>query len=403
VSGEAAPGKPRVVLVTDGEQRAALAAVRSLGAAGFSVVVASSRAPSIAGVSRHTRHFHLVPSPLLHPQDFVGGIEGIVRTRGVDVLLPMADASLIAVLGAPERFPGVSIPFVSLEQFQRISNKAALLETARELGIAVPEQWVIPSAASADKFDASCVRFPVILKPARSVVDAADCRVKLGVSHASTAAQLSTRLREYPVEAFPILLQQRIVGPGIGIFLLVWDGQTVAVFGHRRLREAPPSGGVSVYRESVVPSDALVASSRALLDKFSWHGVAMVEYKVDAATGTPYLMEVNGRFWGSLQLAIDAGIDFPALLVKKALGDGLIPARVPQAGVRSRWEFGDINHLLARLRKSADELSLPPGSASLGRAVLDFFSWHRGDRLEVFRFSDPAPFFREAIEWIKRR
>ena len=83
--------------------------------------------------------------------------------------------------------------------------------------------------------------------------------------------------------------------------------------------------------------------------------------------------------------------------------NGLIPARVPQPGVRSRWEFGDINHLLARLRKSADELSLPPGSASLGRAVLDFFSWHRGDRLEVFRFSDPAPFFREAIEWIKRR
>jgi predicted ATP-grasp superfamily ATP-dependent carboligase len=403
VSGEAAPGKPRVVLVTDGEQRAALAAVRSLGAAGFSVVVASSRAPSIAGVSRHTRHFHLVPSPLSHPQDFVGGIEGIVRTRGVDVLLPMADASLIAVLGAPDRFPGVSIPFVSLEQFQRISNKAALLETARELGIAVPKQWVIPSAASADEFDASCVRFPVILKPARSVVDAADCRVKLGVSHASTAEQLSTRLREYPVEAFPILLQQRIVGPGIGIFLLVWDGQTVAVFGHRRLREAPPSGGVSVYRESVVPSDALVARSRALLDKFSWHGVAMVEYKVDSATGTPYLMEVNGRFWGSLQLAIDAGIDFPTLLVKKALGDGLMPSPVPRVGVRSRWEFGEVNHLLARLRKSAEELSLPPGSVGLARTVLNFLSWHRGDRLEVFRFSDPAPFFREAIEWIKRR
>jgi hypothetical protein len=366
-------------------------------------VVASSRAPSIAGVSRHTQHFHLVPSPLSHPQDFVGGIEGIVRTRGVDVLLPMADASLIAVLGAPDRFPGVSIPFVSLEQFQRISNKAALLETARELGIAVPKQWVIPSAASADEFDASCVRFPVILKPARSVVDAADCRVKLGVSHASTAEQLSTRLREYPVEAFPILLQQRIVGPGIGIFLLVWDGQTVAVFGHRRLREAPPSGGVSVYRESVVPSDALVARSRALLDKFSWHGVAMVEYKVDSATGTPYLMEVNGRFWGSLQLAIDAGIDFPTLLVKKALGDDLMPALAPQAGVRSRWEFGDINHLLARLRKSAEELSLPPGTVGLARTLLNFLSWHRGDRLEVFRFSDPAPFFREAIEWIKRR
>jgi predicted ATP-grasp superfamily ATP-dependent carboligase len=366
-------------------------------------VVASSRAPSIAGVSRHTQHVHVVPSPLSHPRDFVGGIEGIVRTRGVDVLLPMADASLIAILGAPDRFPGVSIPFVSLDQFQRISNKAALLETARELGIAVPEQCVISSAASADEFDPMCVRFPVIIKPARSIVDAAGGRVKLGVSHAANAEQLSTRLREYPVEAFPILLQQRIVGPGIGVFLLVWDGQTIAAFGHRRLREAPPSGGVSVYRESVIPSESLVVNSRALLDRFSWQGVAMVEYKVDSATGTPYLMEVNGRFWGSLQLAIDAGIDFPTILVKKALGDDLMPVLVPQAGVRSRWEFGEINHLFARLRKSAGELSLPPGSVSLARTLLNFFSWHRGDHLEVFRLSDPAPFFREAIEWIKRR
>jgi predicted ATP-grasp superfamily ATP-dependent carboligase len=403
VNGETAPGKRRVVLVTDGEQRAALAAVRSLGAAGFSVVVASSRARSLAGASRHTQHCHLVPSALSQPKDFVVGIEDVVRTRGVDVMLPMTDGSLIAILGARDRFPGVSVPFVSLEQFQRISNKAAVLETARELGIAVPEQWVLPSAVSADEFDPSCVRFPVTIKPARSVVDAAGRRVKLGVTHASNAKQLSTRLREYPAEGFPILLQRRIVGPGIGVFLLVWDGQTVAAFGHRRLREAPPSGGVSVYRESVIPSESLVVSSRALLDRFSWQGVAMVEYKVDSATGTPYLMEVNGRFWGSLQLAIDAGVDFPTLLVKKALGDSLVPPLVPRVGVRSRWEFGDINHLLARLRKSAEELSLPPGSVGLARTVLNFLSWHRGDRLEVFRFSDPAPFFREAIEWIKRR
>jgi predicted ATP-grasp superfamily ATP-dependent carboligase len=57
-----------------------------------------------------------------------------------------------------------------------------------------------------------------------------------------------------------------------------------------------------------------------LLGQFDWQGVAMVEFKVEANTGTPYLLEVNGRFWGSLQLAIDAGVDFPALLVDAATG-----------------------------------------------------------------------------------
>ena len=69
---------------------------------------------------------------------------------------------------------------------------------------------------------------------------------------------------------------------------------------------------MSVYRESVAADPDLVRRSRALLDAFGWCGVAMVEYKLDERTGTPYLMEVNGRFWGSLQLAIDAGVDFPS-------------------------------------------------------------------------------------------
>ena len=108
--------------------------------------------------------------------------------------------------------------------------------------------------------------------------------------------------------AFPLLIQQRIVGPGTGIFLLVWDGTVRAVFAHRRLREKPPSGGVSVYSESIAAKPDLVERSRLLLERMKWNGIAMIEYKLDASTGVPYLMEVNGRFWGSLQLAIDAGV-----------------------------------------------------------------------------------------------
>ena len=127
--------------------------------------------------------------------------------------------------------------------------------------------------------------------------------------------------------AFPLLVQQRIVGPGVGIFLLLWDGAVRATFAHRRLREKPVSGGVSVYSESVSADPALVERSRQLLEQMQWSGVAMVEYKLETKTGTPYLMEVNGRFWGSLQLAIDAGVDFPALLVAAATGAPLADYR----------------------------------------------------------------------------
>jgi predicted ATP-grasp superfamily ATP-dependent carboligase len=345
----------------------------------------------------------MVPSALDDPEGFVDALEPVVHSEGVDLLLPITDASLLAVLGARARFSPVNIPFVSIDQFRRVSEKATVLEVARSIGIAVPDQHVLATSASVATLDREQLRYPIVLKPTRSVVERGRNRLKLGVLHASDAAELSDRLAEYPAEAFPVLLQQRIVGPGIGVFLLIWDGQLVASFGHRRIRENPPFGGVSAYRESIVPSELLVSQSRRLLAEFDWRGVAMVEFKVDLATGVPYLMEVNGRFWGSLQLAIDAGVDFPMLLARAALDGDITPAAGGRAGIRSRWEWGDANHVLARLRKSATELALPPGSPTRLRTIGDVLTWQRGDRLEVFRMSDLAPFLLETIDWFRRR
>ena len=396
---------PNVVLVTDGDQRAALAVVRSLGAAGLRVIVAARRKSSLAGASRFAAKQIQVPSALVYPKAFLSAIRSAVEAEGVGLMIPIADDSLLPILEARDQFRGVTIPFATLDQFRRISDKGTLLQIASELGISVPEQRVLHSRSAARNVDTRSLPFPVVLKPSRSVVDVGATRAKVGVSYAASASEWDARLRSYPDEAFPILVQQRVVGPGIGVFLLVWNGETVATFGHRRIREHPPSGGVSVYREAILPDAALVAKSRALLDCFMWQGVAMIEYKVEASSGNPYLMEVNGRFWGSLQLAIDAGVNFPALLARVARNgdDGSVRAGAVRAGIQSRWEWGEANHLLARFRKSREELALPPDAPSLPRTMIDTFRWRRGDRLEVLRLSDPAPFWRETVDWFRRR
>ena len=405
VNSAAEARKRFVVLVTDGEQRAALAVVRSLGAAGHSVIVTSTRSRSLAGASRFARRHITLPSALGDPAGFLEALAAVVRSCGVEVLLPITEESLISVLGSRERFPGVLIPFATLDQFTKISNKPLLLDSAAGVGIATPEQVKLASAADARMLDPASVRFPVVLKPARSVVSIDGRSAKLGVSHAADWPALTGLLRDCPDAAYPVLLQRRIVGDGIAVFLLIWNGKLIAVCGHRRIREAPPSGGVSVYREAVMPDASLIAKSRALIDQIGWQGVAMVEYKLDQTTQTPYLMEVNGRFWGSLQLAIDAGVDFPALLVATSSGSetDLELTAPSRPGVRSRWEWGEVNHLIARVRRTTAELSLPPGSPSRARVLKDFLSWHRVDRLEVFRLSDPAPFFQETADWVRRR
>lgn len=394
--------RPTTVLVTDGEQRAALALVRSLGRAGHVVHVCSARARSLAGASRHATASARVADALAEPGRFASEVAALVRRTGAEVVIPVAEPAMLALLAARDDV-AATIPFPSLDAFRAISDKALLLQRAGELGIAVPSQHVAHSLDEALAL-AGGLRYPVVLKPARSVGEAEGARAKLGVSHAADADELRARARAYPRAAFPLLLQQRVVGPGVGIFLLVWEGRTVATFAHRRRLEKPPSGGVSVDRESVAADPALVRQSRALLDAFDWSGVAMVEYKMDAATGTPYLMEVNGRFWGSLQLAVDAGVDFPALLVTLARGEPAGEVASWEPGVRSIWEWGCVDHLLARLRHGARALALPEGTPSLARTVGGLLGPSRGRRrCEVLRAGDPGPFLRESVDWILRR
>jgi predicted ATP-grasp superfamily ATP-dependent carboligase len=422
--------RSRTILVTDGEQRSALALVRSLGRAGHAVYVCSSRGRSLAGASRYSREERRVADPLQSSERFAEDVLELIARWKIEVLIPVSEAALLALLPARERMGEVVLPFTDEATFRRISDKAELLSVAPRIGIAIPEQVRVESAADARSLDPASLEYPVVLKPSRSVAEGAAggalgesgaaaggarerggvrepggtrARTKLTVRHAADPRELTRVLKELAEAgdaAFPLLIQQRVEGPGVGIFLLLWEGRTLATFAHQRIREKPPSGGVSVYRESIAADPQLVARSRALLEHFGWCGVAMVEYKVDERTGTPYLMEVNGRFWGSLQRAVDAGVDVPVLLVAAATGEGPEPVQSYTTGVRLRWWWGDVDHLIARMRRSRAALSLPPEAPGRWRALLDFLTIHFGrDREEILRLDDPRPFLRESVQW----
>lgn len=394
---------PPAVLVTDGTERAALAVVRSLGRAGHPVHVVSPRGRSLAGASRWCRSERALPSPLHEPAAFRRGLREVVEREGIGVVLAISEPSLLAILEEGDVLPpGVHFPFPDLERFLRVTDKERVLREARTLGIATPGQVVLDAPSAA--LPADLPPYPLVIKPARSVSGEAGVRGKWGVVHVADRSELERSLEVLPAEAYPLLLQQRVGGDGIGVFLLLWNGEVRAVSGHRRLREKPPSGGVSVYREAVVPPPGLLERSVALLQAFSWEGVAMVEYKMDAAGEIPYLMEINGRFWGSLQLAVDAGVDFPRILVDLAMGGNPAPPPPLRPGIRSRWWMGEVDHLLARLRRSDAELHLPPGSPGRLRTLGSFLT-HRPsvDRSEVLRLSDPAPGLREMADWLRRR
>jgi len=280
--------------------------------------------------------------------------------------------------------------------YEKLTDKSLLVELAGKLGIIVPATQ-IASTAAATIAAARQIGFPVVLKPARSRYLRGTDIVSTSVEIVENAGRLSAVLeRSKWMDDIPCLVQRFIPGHGAGIFALYASSRPVAWFAHRRIREKPPTGGVSVLCESV-PMDPVMQSAAAkLLGAAELTGAAMVEFRV-AADGTPYLMEVNCRWWGSLQLAIDCGVDFPWLWYQITQG---LPVGEPQPyllGRRLRWLLGDLDSLIIELRQG--QSTARDKTRAVGvflRSFADPFC-----RQEIMRISDPAPALREITNWLK--
>lgn len=343
-----------------------------------------------------------MPNPHHGSEPFIRALVRLIEAWNVDVVLPIAEVSALAVLANQDSLGRATVPFPPYDRFVRACDKHFVLEAARSIGIRVPRQRTLRTPEDALTMDPAELDFPLVVKPARSVIENGRGLTKSRVVHAADEFALRLAIGAQPRAAYPLLVQERIMGPGVGIFLLLHDGKPLAVFSHRRIREKPPAGGVSVYRESIPAEAFLLSLSEELLRALDWDGVAMVEYKLDARSGTPYLMEINGRFWGSLQLAIDSGVDFPRLLVELALGDRPQPVLAYRTGVRTRWWLGDVDHLLARLRYSREALALPPEAPGRMGAIGEFVSaFTDRARNEVLRLNDPMPALHEFRNWVQ--
>jgi predicted ATP-grasp superfamily ATP-dependent carboligase len=374
------------VLVTPGNLRSALAVTRSLGRQGVPVTVADERRRSLAGASRYCHASLRVPSPAQAGEAFVRAVRREVERGKHRVVIPTDDVALSLISQSRSQFEGLAVlPFPGSEIVQIAHDKGALMSLAADKGIPAPRTVVVRDPADL----ATAIRvvgLPAVVKARVSrLLVGGQWRSGAGTHYVHTAAELEAACRVVgETVPFPVV-QEYIPGDGRGIFILMNRGRLRAAFAHRRIREKPPSGGVSVLSESVPLDTRLLEHSERILEALKWHGVAMVEFKHDARDGTDKLLEINGRFWGSLQLAVDAGVDFPYLLYRQAIDGDIEPVFTYRVGARLRWWLGDVDWLLLRLREQG-------GTARRLEAVREFLtSAGRTARAEIFRRDDPAP------------
>jgi len=393
-------------IVLDGNERSALAVTRSLGIKRIKVTVGADVSPSLSSSSRYCGGSFLYPSPQKDPDKFFNKVVQYTKKENGVVLFPMTDVTLSEILRRKEEFGKcIVIPFENYAKYIQVSDKSKLFQLARSLNIPIPKTY-----ASSDYHGntipievLSGVEYPLVIKPCFSRIRTDNGVISTGVRYARDADELKTVLSSDFFRNFPFLIQERIQGPGVGIFLLMKDGKVLAKFAHRRIREKPPSGGVSVLCESISPPVEALRAATEILGELRWSGVAMVEFKHDEKENVPKLIEINARFWGSLQLAVTSGVDFPYMLFRMATGESVEEPKEYRIGVKSRWELGDFDNLLIRLMKKSSTLSLPETHPSRAEVAKDFFMdiFRPFVFNEILRADDPKPFFYELREYIR--
>jgi len=334
-----APARTLHALVLDGQYCHALAAVRSMGRRGTIVTVASHKARAQGFSSRHCITRLLAPSPVAEPTAYADWLLETLRRGRFDATLCFEEATADILSQNRERVQALTgCPMPPREVFLAASRKDRVTRFARQLGVPTPLTHEMARLEDASRL-AATLRFPVIVKGVHSSGSQQVELVREASQFVATVERLAA-LRRDPSLPLPIV-QECIEGQGYGLTALVRRGEPVAVFMHRRLGEHDVAHGVKLAHGATgamsVHEPELLASGLSILQALCWDGVAMVEFKRSVRDGKFYLIEVNPRFVGSLELAIAAGIDLPWLYLQLAAGRPIVGPNRYRVGLRYRW------------------------------------------------------------------
>ncbi len=381
------------ILVTDAGRGSAIAFVRSLGRQGWRVIAADSDPRSAGFRSRYAAAHLLYPDPATRPQDFVTALRAGVQAHGVELVIPVTDEAILPLAASRGDFEGLcTLAIPDPDSLEVVGDKQQTLALAERLGIPTPRARLVHTAAEA-LCEAAHFRGPIVLKPARSRIYRGEGAIEaFEVCYADGPLQLGEQMRRFEGRC-AVLLQEYVEGSGFGVELLADAGRPLAILQHRRLHEVPLSGGRSALRESTEIDPELESYAVRILEALAWTGLAMVEFRLGPRGAA--LMEVNGRVWGSLPLAVRSGMDFPRRLAELYLkgppGPELGPDRRYRRGVRLRsleLELTWIASLLLGARLPPLPEARPPRRAALA-ALLGLLDPRAG--FDIQTLDDPRP------------
>jgi predicted ATP-grasp superfamily ATP-dependent carboligase len=351
----------RRILVTNATDNAGLSVIRDLALAGHELIGAAMTPLPFGLRSRHVRTVHKLP-PAQNP-GFDQSLVELVRATRPEVFLPLGVTSVSAACRREAELRGLTAMLVpSHAAYLTASDHAVCAAECVRLGIPCPASYSLAEACRrlADGAEAG----PLVVKP-RTDVGAAN-----GVSYVSQSTALRQSVAECTARFGDALIQEFVPGDTshMRTVVLLFDAHSelVAAFTSRKLRQWPPTGGLTVLSVSTAEAQ-LVGLVLPFFQTWRWRGFAEVELKVDARDGVAKVIEINPRVPAYLCFLVACGLPLGRLAAALARQEATAPLPFPSYSVGKKF----VNPRLFLRSVGAELRARPSRAGTLGRALAD--------------------------------
>jgi predicted ATP-grasp superfamily ATP-dependent carboligase len=361
----------RALIVGSENARGSLAAARALRATGWIVGVGAPQR-GLASRSSAVHRTHPVPPPQSDIKAFIKAVNSAIVAGGYEIVFASGDAELLALSKMRKNVRAI-VPYAPHERVVEAVDKADLMSAAESAGFAVP-----PSVETTPGAIESA-RYPLIIKARlhwSPEKDDAPPRLEAAVADTpEKALEVIERLRQKGADP---LVQEVVSGDLLAYTALIGDeGKVIGEVQQRADRVWPPRSGVSVRAVTERVDETLASCAATLLSNLEWFGLAQLQF-IATPSGERLLIDLNGRFYGSLSLAIAAGTDLASAWANLATGR---PVELHEArpGVRYQWLEGDLRRAMVEQR------------GSRGQDLRSCIRYARGAAHSVWSWRDPGP------------
>jgi predicted ATP-grasp superfamily ATP-dependent carboligase len=359
----------RPIITTHFDDHIGLAVVRSLGKNNIDFQVVSKTKNTLAGYSKYCKNKTIG----LNDPDF------FFKLSGNDIIFPMVEETMLELAKNKSKLKCM-LGFSDYETLQTAGDKSLLIQHAMKHNIPCPKTFFITKPE--DIHDClAVIDFPAVLKPNRGAGGK-------GIQLINSPEHLPAIAEKILANKGRLLVQEKIPFTAkytIGA-LCNFEHELRRVCVIKELRNYPVETGQACYVETV-NEPKLVKFAENLLKSLNFVGIADIDLVIDSRDNQPKLMEINPRFWGSLQVAINAGVDFPRLLHTMLINGDVEKCLSYTTGERCRYLiFTDLIWLITILRGNYSGISKR-------KAVQDFFIHPQNDRYYVYADEDIIPFF----------